>query len=266
MSTRLFRCAMLAAAVIAQSGLLSIPSHAQGPVTVVGSSDWTVDFARLEANENIRRGDPIFVVPVLPGGLFVASSSAIDSDTGAQVLAQGQQLVAHMSGPNQRDYCTTSDLGFMNNSIFRCFVDADGDGQLESHFRVLSRILSESPIVDSGKIGALETMSPVAFIPADPSDIDNPMALEVRWIAGNGEVDGDFIVEVSLNANSGRRLRFEQRIAIQGKGGRRVASLFGVNFECRVGERRQATCTSVAQTASMRMRVVGTGVTFLEAN
>lgn len=167
-------------------------------------SDWVIDLQSAEKEVSVKKGGTVFKAPIYPTSLFRTGEAAVEAATGNLVFDAGSQVVRHRLATGERVYCSTSDGGFLRNSIFICFEDADNDGKLDRYYHVLSRFISGSPFIDTGKSGIHTRIRPVSIAQIDPREIDNPAALELTW-AGTVSSKHMFAT-MSLTSKKGKRL------------------------------------------------------------
>lgn len=199
-----------AASVPLLFALLFVPvggaRSADSYVYAKAGSDWFVDLRNADRDVAITRGGTIFEAPIYPASLFRTTEVAADAETGKQLLTEGSQLIRHRLSSGEQVYCTTSDGGFMRNGIFTCLEDADKDGKLDSYYYVLSRFLSGSPIIDTGKSGIHKAARPLRVEEIDPRELNNPAKLAIRWTRTASSTQ--LVGSLTIGSKKGKRLLY----------------------------------------------------------
>lgn len=228
----------------------------------VGGSDWALEMPAGQIDGMFSRSQTFVKIPLYPKRLVAVESDAFDPATGKKVLSAGDQLIPHLTASSQRDFCTTRDLGFLNKGIFHCFVDQDEDGQLDGYYRILSRLLSGAPLVDSGKVEQFKRLSPTSIRDIDPHTLDNPMALRVKWQRGDG-IKSPIEASLSLVSSGGSTLHLQGVTTFKRSGQVHFGNVVGMRISCRPVPSQPSPCAITFPGFSLQMTHYGSRLSFV---
>ncbi len=226
-----------------------------------GGTSWTVVFPSVPLEGEFSRSSVLVKASIYPKRLIVVGNDGFDRETGKKIVSAGDQLIEHITDVRHKDFCTTRDLGFLANGIFHCFVDQDGDGELDGYYRVLSRLLSGAPLIDSGKLAPFKPLSATQYSEGDPRHIDSPVELRILWNKGDG-VSSPIQARVSVVSGTEKHLHFERQTKFVLRESRNVANVLGNLIDCQAIKKNRSNCKIVPPSTSLDMVQYGSGIRF----
>lgn len=194
---------MRLAAYVLLLGLCAGPVFAQDssspPKIIDAGATWVIETDAVPSSTTVRKHKSLFSAAIYPEKLIRIEQPVVDVGTTGVKVSAGKQFIEYRLINGRAVYCSTKTLDFLKDggSIFymrksgtyACLVDTDGDGKLDGVYEILSRLMSGTPIITHGKDSGYESINPVSFSVLDRHEFDNPMTIDLLWVAGNGASD-----------------------------------------------------------------------------